>query len=425
MTIRSSGYRAKDMMYQLREEENRKFLFLCNVTKQEKPHFFDITGPNLPNQECNVSVKGTYRVISLDTATGEMYPVKYIHRDGKTWLAEKIYAAQSRLYLLEETEEEENDSQCAELQFDEKEPEIAAELIPCGYSLEEPNVLLLDMPEYAINDDKLRAPEEILRIQRIINKELDYHKGFAQPWSDKRADTREDELLLRFQIESDIEGIQVSLGIEHPEYSVVFWNGEKISSVSEGWYVDEAIEVLPLGKVKAGNNELIVRTKIGPKTCVEPMYLLGNFGVRIMGRKAALTMLPEILQFGDVKNQGLGFYSGNYTYQCYYESDGEPCRLECHDFSAPLLGITVDKERVGSIYTAPYEIKLGALAKGKHRIDITVFGNRYNTFGPLHNSDDNYQWYGECAWETQGAYFSYEYHLKPFGIFTSPRILKQ
>lgn len=420
VTVRSSGRRAKDIMYQLRQEGEKRFLFLCNTTKQEKPHFCEIQGEGLPCQKCDVSIKGIYEVTRLDAATGEMYRQSCTHRDGKTWLTEEIYAAQSMLYLLTETKEEITGGHF----FEEKKSVIAAELWPKGYSLAEPNVLLLDMPEYSVNGREMRGPEEILRIWRIVNQELHYHRGFAQPWSDKRPDTREDQLQLRFVINSQVKDIPVSLGIERPEYCTVFWNGSVVTAESTGWYVDEAIQILPLGSVHMGENELMIQMRIGPKSYIEPMYLLGEFGVSVAGRETVLTELPARLTFGDVKNQGMAFYSGSFTYHCEYESDGTPCRLFCHDFSAPLLGISVNGKRVGSIFAAPYEVNLGALPVGRHSIDITVFGNRHNTLGPLHNSDDNYQWYGECAWETAGAYFAYEYHLKPFGIFTCPRILK-
>ena len=163
--------------------------------------------------------------------------------------------------------------------------------------------------------------------------------------------------------------------------------------------------------------------QISPKTFIEPFYLLGEFGVKVAGRDVTVITMPRKLVFGDLNHQGFPFYSGSYTYHCEYDANGEPCKISCHDFFAPLLGITVDGKRKGSIIAAPYEIDLGTLSKGKHNNDITVFGNRYNTFGPLHNNDENYAWYGECAWETHGAYFAYEYHFKPFGIFTSPRII--
>lgn len=418
--VRKSGRRARDMMYQLRQEGRRRFLFLCNVTQQEQPDFFEIPGRGLPCQKCDVILDGYYDVTGLDPMTGKEITVSYTHKNGKTWLTEEFYAASSRLYLLEPAKE-----LCRRtLDFSEKEPVIKAELVPEGYTLEEPNVLLLDMPEYSIGSGPVRGPEEILRIQRIVNEELDYHKGYAQPWSDTRPDTREDRVTLRFTVNSLIADQEVMLGIEHPEYCRIWWNGERITELPDGWYVDEAIETIPLGKVKKGKNELLVEMRVGPRTYIEPCYLLGKFGVHAAGRETVLTALPQKLSFGDVRNQGLTFYSGNLVYHCRYQSDGQPCSLFCHDFQAPLLGITVDGKRVGSIYAAPYETGLGRLPEGEHMIDITVFGNRYNTFGPLHNSDENYGWYGECAWETQGAYFAYEYHTKRFGIFTCPRILE-
>lgn len=419
--VQKSGRRATDMLYQLRAEGDKKFLFLCNVTQDEKPSFFEIGGEYLPCQQCEIILNGIYDVTVLNSMTGETKSASCTHQAGKTILYESIYAAQSFLYLLMPAAVAQERTLC----FASTNQTFAGELHAENYTMAEPNVLLLDMPEYAINGGALRAQEEILRIQRILERELDYHRGYTQPWADKRPDTRSDRITFRFVITSDARSVPVTLGIEHPEYVRITWNGVSIPSAVTGWYVDEAIQTVSLGMLQQGQNELLIDMDIGPKTYLEPFYLLGNFGVRVAGREVTVTDLPQRLTFGNITNQCLPFYSGSLTYHCNFSAQSGHYALFAHDFAAPLLGVSVDGSRRDNIICAPYSADLGVLPAGKHTVDITVYGNRYNTFGPLHNSDDAYDWYGECAWETQGAYFAYEYHFKPAGLFTCPRIFQK
>jgi hypothetical protein len=65
---------------------------------------------------------------------------------------------------------------------------------------------------------------------------------------------------------------------------------------------------------------------------------------------------------------------------------------------------------------------LGGLVSGPHRIAVKMMGNRFNTFGSLHSlTQDDYQ--GPWAWRTTGQHWSYEYHTRPIGLLSAPRIL--
>ena len=45
----------------------------------------------------------------------------------------------------------------------------------------------------------------------------------------------------------------------------------------------------------------------------------------------------------------------------------------------------------------PYETEFLGVSKGTHTIEFKLFGNRYNTLGALHFSDDTETWAGrEC-----------------------------
>ena len=59
---------------------------------------------------------------------------------------------------------------------------------------------------------------------------------------------------------------------------------------------------------------------------------------------------------------------------------------------------------------------------GKHIIELTLFSNRHNTFGALHNADTDTIWFGPNSWRTVGDAWCYEYKLKDTGIIASPVI---
>ena len=71
----------------------------------------------------------------------------------------------------------------------------------------------------------------------------------------------------------------------------------------------------------------------------------------------------------------------------------------------------------------PFALDLGRLQPRHHRIDITAFGNRFNTFGPLHNINPFLRWTGPEAQRTVGEHLTYEYQLRPMGLLTAPCVM--
>ena len=126
------------------------------------------------------------------------------------------------------------------------------------------------------------------------------------------------------------------------------------------------------------------------------------------------------LAFGDWTRQGLACYGRNVTYHCGLRGDGSPLRLETPRFAAPLLRVELDGRRVGPIAFAPFSIDLGTPSAGEHRLDLTAYGNRVNTFGQLHHADDEIFWTGPGSWRSKGAKWAYEYQLRRAGVLVAP-----
>lgn len=446
----ADGSRSENMLYQMRRDGDRRFLFLCH---SEKP-----VNPDLAvREELQIQVKGCWKVEKWNPQTGEAEACRYQQRNGTTCWREEAYEYDSFLYELEPGEKVDcrsglvrgsehaqgselvQGSELSEMQTDElpegsrndacwKEAEILrCESVPV--ILDEPNVLLLDQAEYALDGEPWSAKEEILRLDNVCRKRLGYPlrtEAFAQPWVDQEREVSVHSLKLRFEIEADYAAEEISLALETPEQTRLWWNGTSVSSQVTGWYTDRDIKTVKLPGLKTGTNELIAELPYTSRFHVEAMYLLGDFGVRVAGRTARITEPVRMLAFGDICHQGLPFYGGNICYQMDFRLEQEETlALEATKFRCPVIRGSLDGQEKGYIAIAPYRMELGRVQPGHHRLELIAFGNRVNTFGPVHNCNQTEQWIGPNAWRSSGSAWSYEYQLKPTGILISPVMKKR
>lgn len=410
--------RSENLIYQLRQDAHCQWLFLCNV---EFPQAYYSTEA----QDYTLTLSGSYRAEKYDTFTGKISPVPTQQVPGETTIQWRSYSQDSILLRLVPEAEPQTTAENAD-----PEPQAFAELAPLvPITLAEPNVLVLDMAEYQLNDSPWRATEEMLRICDGCKDELglrnDIRDG-TQPWVLLEKEIPAHTLRLRYRIQSELEVSSVTLALEDLADATLLWNGEAVAKTANGYYVDEAIVTVPLGKLRKGENILELSRPFGGLTTVENCFLLGDFGVRVTGRFAVVTEPVRSLTFGDWVHQGLPFYGGNVTYHCTVQGlpDRQAQYLEATQFNQPVLGVDADSERKGVIAIAPYRVSLGNLSEGDHSVDITAFGNRINTFGQIHNSHIAERWYGPHAWRSEGYKWTYEYRLWPCGILTAPRLLK-
>ena len=116
-----------------------------------------------------------------------------------------------------------------------------------------------------------------------------------------------------------------------------------------------------------------------------------------------------------------GNYGGNVTYHLAVQT-GRGAILRCPHYRGACLRVAVDGEHRGPIVFSPYEIDLSDLPPGEHRIDVTVFGTRQNTFGPLHHLSSIPFSQGPDSWRSTGDLWRYEYALSDKGLMSSPRV---
>jgi hypothetical protein len=187
--------------------------------------------------------------------------------------------------------------------------------------------------------------------------------------------------------------------------------------------VDRSIEKVALPALKKGDNILRVTFPFAERTNCEAMYLLGEFGVRIAGRRTTVTDLPDTLGFSDLTYQGLPFYGGAVSYQIPVEKERDWNASICvPHYTAAVLTVEVDGEKRAVVAYPPYCADLGTLTAGAHTITVSAYVSRRNCFGDVHNADEKLSWLGPNSWVTDGSSWTYEYRLRRTGVISTPVI---
>ena len=418
-SVTNKGVPADNILSQWREDNNCRWLFLCHTNDSARYY------TNEP-RKLQIHLKGRWRAHKYDTLTGDVTGMAVRCIGNETIIDWTAWPQDSLLLRLEPG---------AQAYTPAKEPvwRQIGELPPVNpVTLTEPNVLVLDMPAWSLDGGDWQPREEVLRISDGCKQRLgllnEIRRG-RQPWTlkDDKAAKPTHTLRLRHAIQSSIEVGSVQLAIEDLSTLKLTWNGEDVPPVADGHYADEAIQTVALGALREGENLLEIELPFGKVTTVENAFLLGDFGVEVCGRGSVITEPVRELAFGDWTRQGLPFYGGNVIYHAdvALEGNGPQYALEATHFAQPVLGVAMDGTDRGLIAISPYRANLGRPAVGTHRVDLTAYGNRMNTFGALHNCEYADIWHGPGAWRTEDRAWTYEYRLRESGVLVAPRVLAE
>lgn len=416
--VDKNGNECNKLIHQIREDGENKWIFICYAKKKER---YDNEGTS----KMFVRIPGKYSVKNYDAMNGIIEEASVKYENETTVITCEYTTHQSVLLKLSPYEENENSKQVTVLTPDEisKGAEIINPFDSVEVSLDEPNVYMLDMAEYAIDDGEFCPLEEVLRIGVKVREELGItaQSGrMAQPWTMSKQEPKH-RLKLRYSIDSTVNVENVMLAVEHAADTKICFNGKVIPSDITGYYVDEKINTVLLGNIEEGRNELVLELTLGEGTDVENSFLLGDFGVNVAGVKQIITKPVKKLYFGNIVSQGLPFYGGNITYNIPVETK-QQFNVKVPYFRGSLISVFLDENKVGTIAFAPYECIIKGISEGRHILSLKLFGNRINTFGTLHNCNEGTTWFGPDAWRTRGDSYSYEYQLKKVGILKRPDV---
>ncbi len=396
------------LLYQMREEGANRYLFICNTNDQL--FMGSATG--------TLSFRGEHQVSHLETRTGDRLPIAATYENGWTQLQLEIPASGHVLLTLEPGCRTAGTSLLPKSFMESG--RIAS---PVRGSLDEPNVLLFDKAEYAINCGDWMPEAQLLDIENVLRKEIGLPKKsgqIAQPWVDTTAPVELARIALRLTFTSEVAVKGASFAMENIDESTVIFDGTSVPMHATGHYVDKAISTIALPAFDAGTHTLEITLSFTKETSIEWFYLLGDFGVRIEGTSGIMTNPVRQLSFGDWTHQGLPFYGGNVTYHCTAPADA--MSLQTPQFTGTAIKITSGGQ-TAMIYRPPYTADIQV--KAGTPIDMTLLGHRANAFGPVHLAEPGMKWLGPGAYRTTGHLFSPEYKLHPLGIMSAPIMRKE
>ena len=424
--INADGTQVDNLIYQMREDNDGRWLYIAQGKKKWQ---FNAVQENVKEQndvvllqKVKITIKGEFEPIVYDTLNGDIHSTNYEIKNGFTILSYPFFANDSLLLKLippkkADYNASESDASVLKKIFDFKGA--------VDYEIEEPNVYLLDRARFSFDGGEPEDEEEILRIDNRLRERLSWparQKKIAQPWAEKEGPAKH-FITLYFDIESEIEINEAFLAIELADKTEIFWNEKPVSITPEGYYVDKAISKIRLSGIKSGKNTLKVKLPYLRRGSLEWMYLLGKFGVRLRGAEKTVTAMPDKIGFGSVTHQGFPFYGGNIVYKLPIKTE-EKCdvSVKANAYRGALIKSRIDSGEEKYTVFAPYETKFDEVKAGSHMLNIKLFGNRHNTFAPIHNANTATYYFGPDSFRSSGDAFGYEYFIKDFGIMKSPVI---
>ncbi len=407
------GFNSQNLIYGMRNDGDGKNLFICHVNVSNRK--------SVDSQEnYTIEVNGEFKPILMNTQTGESEELPATYKNGKTAIKWSCYAQSSILLRLENGKSDVGEKAAEDL------GEMSYVDDECQITLSEPNVCVLDMAQWKIDDGKWQEKEETLRICDKAKNMLGFSTAAvdgAQPWAFPKFEAK-NTITTRFTFVSDVEVENAQLALEDFDESEIIFNGKKVEKISQGYYVDFAITKVNIGKIQKGENTVEITKPFTVVSNVENVFILGDFCVEVVGTQVKIIEPKNTIRIGDITTQGFPFYGGVMTYH-YNLKGGNETKLRLGIFSAPCVTAELDGKRVDNISLSPNEADFGYIPEGEHKLDITVSLSRINTFGALHMCDGNRQWFGPDGWHTDGAYWCYQYCLRECGLLTAPRLFKK
>ncbi len=407
----SNGKLTNNLIYQLRKDNDCQWLFIAH---SRYPRNKDVSNPD----DVVLTIKGEFIPTLYDTQNGEKYPLDAQYVNGNTVIRRTIHSFDSVLIRLEEGRTENSNTKFSHVDFEgfNRAPNLVE------YELDEDNVLLLDQAEYKLDDGEYQPKEEILLLDNICREQIGFRPrggSIVQPWV-YGEQKNEHTITLKFNFNSEIEYEGAALALEDASDAVITFNGEAVSNEIIGNFVDISIYKVALPKIKKGNNELIITIPFGITTNTENVFILGKFGVKVIGSEAEIIEMPEKIPFGNITNYGFPFYGASVTYKFDAKAVDGKLTVHASDYRGGLICVNIDGQRKGNIIYPPYELTVNNLTDGKHSVELKLCTHRYNTFGPVHMVDVTELWQGPNAWRSVNDDWSYEYALRPAGILKAP-----
>ncbi len=217
--------------------------------------------------------------------------------------------------------------------------------------------------------------------------------------------------------------------IEQPSLYTVTFNGYEMQPNKDEWWLDRDFGVVHLDAfIRSGRNELTIEARpMSIYAELEPVYILGNFGVEATEQGWLLVPEERELKFGSWKDQLMPFYSYRVSYPQTFSlpEKGSTCKVRLGKWSGTVAAVRVNGKDAGVIGWPPYELDIsGSVNQGENRVEVIVCGSLKNLLGPHHGQRIRgfvtpWEWIKGPLHQPPGA----DYDLYDYGLFEDYEIL--
>lgn len=381
------------------------------------------------NLTLSLRVPAGYAVEEWNLETGERYNASAMAGEagGMTCISFDLEPAGTRCFVLTKTP----DDLPAVADY-----ETVAEKTFTGnfaYTADEPNVCVLDWVKWRWAEGEWHDAREVLWADREVRSDIgiEWRGGeMLQPWYAKLHDKKQyGELRLEYEFFIDqLPAGEVFLAGERPELNAYKINGIALQNkdVNDFW-VDDCFKkmYIPEGALKLGRNVVTIDVTFMRTTNIEAIYLVGDFGVRLDGRKRTLVGTPATIGCDNYAAYDLPFFTGNMTYHIpadVYKCLSEDAAAEADRIVLTPVGFTGGCAKVEALGQKtvlgwdPFEADITEAYRAGAPIDVTIEGVRTNVFGPLHEVAKPAGHCGPGNFVTGGENWTDNYSLLPSGL---------
>lgn len=344
----------------------------------------------------NISFAGKgKRVLELDLMTGDMYLLDAEDNEGMLSLSFSLAPSGSKLLFFSESNE-----RGGENPFTDELVETKVEASETKISRLEPNALTIDYCDLLVEGKSYKDMYTCNAADTVFKVYLkEPYGGNYNPWSnavqyrtrivDKNTFNENTgfEVSYHFMIESGFIPESLSAVVESPHFYRVKINGKEINQKPGEWWLDKDFGVFDISsEVKSGNNVLTITAKpMDILAEVEPVYLVGDFGLEAMDKGWKLIPEQEV-QFGSWQDQKLPFYSWSVSYsKTFSKPSADDVKVKLNEWVGTVADVKVNGESAGIIGWEPFELDITEyLKEDKNKVEVIVTGSLKNLMGPHH-----------------------------------------
>ncbi len=400
-----------DKLYRLSEKDGDRWLLIATAREMGKT---DPARRTVTPERVTIEIAGEYGVTVYNTLTGTTEPADYTVGQGKTLVRRDWYANDSLLLRLTQERPAPLCPQAPPQPYRVIVPEQAV----CTRT--EPNCVVLD--RCRVSPDGIAYGEEdyVLAQNEAVCRALNLTPTEAQPYIVEDPPGYPVYARYTFRCTQPLSGLQLAL--ERAGEARLWLNGAAVPTALTGWYVDEDIPTVALPATRIGENELTVQLPITIVRQLEPGYLLGEFAATLEGTTVTLSPAADAVGFTAPGRQGMPFYGGTVIYRTALDTEDCVAEIAVADFAAPCIRVLVDGRDAGLIAWAPFTVRT-PLTRGRHTLELVCYGNRNNTFGPIHNRRiaDPHYYIVPSSWDADADYTE-GYCFQETGILSAPVI---